>query len=107
LEDIFTTLGGPVNVNTASKEVLMAIPGVNETIADQIIQNRNEAPFIDVGETINAGANPQAIRQYCDVHSRTFEVQVIAEVGGTRRTFYAIVGRAGPKNFQILSFYWK
>ena len=106
LEDIFTTMGGPVNVNTASREVLLAIPGINETIADQIIQNRSEAPFINVGETINAGA-PPAIGQYCGVNSRTFAVQVNAEVGGTRRTFYAVVGRAGPKNFQVLSFYWK
>lgn len=107
LEEVFTTLGGPVNVNTAKREVLLAIPGINETIADQIIQNRNEAPFIDIGETINAGANPQALRQYCGVQSRTFEVKVDAETGGTRRTFYAIIGRAGPKNFQVLSFYWK
>ena len=106
MEDVFTTLGGPVNVNTAPREVLLAIPGINETIADQIIQSRSEAPFINVGETINAGA-PPAISQYCGVNSRTFEVQVDAEVGGTRRTFYAIVGRAGPKKFEVLSFYWK
>ena len=106
LEDVFTTLGGLVNVNTASREVLLAIPGINETIADQIIQNRGEAPFVNVGETINAGA-PPSISQYCGVNSRTFEVRVDAEVGGTRKTFYAIVGRAGPKNFQVLGFYWK
>ena len=107
LEDVFTMMGGPVNVNTASREVLLAIPGINETIADQIIQSRSEAPFINAVETINAGA-PSAISQYCGVNSRTFEVQVEAEVGGTRKTFYGIVGKAvGAKSFQVLSFYWK
>jgi type II secretory pathway component PulK len=96
-----------VNVNTAAKEVLMAIPGINETIADQIIQNRNEAPFENIGYVITSAGAPPSIAQYCDVHSRTFEVQVNAEVGGTRRTFYAIVGRVGPKTFQVLSFFWK
>lgn len=107
LGDIFTTLGGPVNVNTASREVLLAIPGINETIADQIIQSRNEAPFENIGYVITSAGAPPAIQQYCDVHSRTFEIQVDAEVGGTRKTFYAILGRTGPKKFEVLSFYWK
>ena len=45
--------------------------------------------------------------QYCDVRSRTFEVEVNAEVGGYKRTFYAVLGRNGPRDVQVLSFYWK
>lgn len=108
LEDIFTTMGGPVNINTASREVLLAIPGINETIADQIIQNRNEAPFEEIGYAITSAGAPPNISTYCGVKSLTFEVQVDAEAGGTRRTFYAIVARAAnPKKFEVLSFYWK
>ncbi len=107
LEDIFTTMGGSVNVNTATREVLLGIPGINETIADQIIQNRNEAPFENIGYVITSSGAPSNISQYCGVNSQTFEVQVSAEVGGTRRTFYAIVGRVPPRNLKVLSFYWR
>jgi len=47
------------------------------------------------------------IGQFCDVRSRTFQVQVDAEVGGYRRTFFAILGRNNPRDVQVLSFYWK
>jgi hypothetical protein len=47
------------------------------------------------------------IGQFCDVRSRTFQVQVDAEVGGYKRTFYAVLGRGSPRDVQILTFYWK
>jgi hypothetical protein len=53
---------------------------------------------------------PDIVRQlgqYCDVRSRTFQVQVDADVGGYKRTFYAILGRNSPRDVQVLSFYWK
>ena len=36
---------GPVNINTASKEVLMTLKGVGEVIADRIIEYRKIHPF--------------------------------------------------------------
>ncbi len=119
LVDILTPISfGVVNINTASATVLQAIPGIDQNIADQIIKQRSgpdgadgsddDTPFLNVGEVINAGVNPQAvqrIQQYCDVHSFTFEVQVEAEIGGTRRTFHSIIGRNSARDLQVLSFY--
>jgi type II secretory pathway component PulK len=121
LVEIFTPLSsGRINVNTASANVLQLIPGVDDNAAAEIIKLRSgpdgvdgtedDTPFRNVGELINAGLSRQAVQQfsrYCDVRSRTFEVQVNASVGGYQRTFYGIVGRNSPRDLPILSFYWK
>jgi general secretion pathway protein K len=121
LVDIFTPISsGRININTASATVLQTIPGVDQNTAEQIIKMRSgpdgadgtddDTPLINVGEIINAGVNRQAaqqISQYCDVRSRTFEVRVDAEIGGSKRTFYAIVGRNSPRDLPVLGFYWK
>jgi type II secretory pathway component PulK len=121
LADLFTTLStGKINVNTASATVLQMIPGVDENAAAQIIKQRagpdgvdgteDDTPFQNVGELINAGVSRQAIQQlsrYCDVRSRTFEVQIDASIYGSHRTFYAVLGRNNPRDIQLLSFYWK
>jgi hypothetical protein len=49
----------------------------------------------------------QQLAQYCDARSKTFQVQVDADVGGYKRTFYAVLGRNNQRDVQILSFYWK
>jgi type II secretory pathway component PulK len=121
LVDILTPIStGRVNINTASATVLQAIPGIDQNMAEQIIKLRSgpdgadgtedDTPFLNVGEVINAGVSRQAVQQiaqYCDVRSRTFEVRVDAEIGGTKRVFYAIIGRNSPRDLPVLSFYWK
>jgi hypothetical protein len=70
----------------------------------------DDLPFRNAGELINAIPSAQIVGQlqrYCDVRSRTFEVQVDAEVGGYKRQFIAILGRNSPRDVQVLSFYWK
>ena len=44
--------------------------------------------------------------QFCDVRSRTFRVDVTATVNSYTRYFTAILGRNGPRDVQLLSFYW-
>jgi type II secretory pathway component PulK len=120
LAEVFTPFSsGRINVNTASSTTLQVIPTVDENIAAQIIKMRSgpdgmdgtedDTPFINVGEALmNAGVNQQMIPQisrYCDVRSRTFEVQVT--VRGSHRTFFAVVGRNSARDLQMLSFYWK
>ncbi len=119
LVDIFTPFSsGRINVNTASATTLQAIPGIDQNSAAQIIRLRSgpdgvdgtedDTPFHNVGELAMA-VNPQLmpmLSRYCDVRSRTFDVEVDADIGGYKRTFHAILGRASARDVQVLSFYW-
>lgn len=121
LVDIFTPIStGKININTADRIGLQMIPGVDSSIADQIIRVRSgpdgadgtddDAPFANVGELATVipvvSLGPQMSR-YCTVRSGTFEVQVDAQVGGSKQTYYAILGRNNQRDIQILSFYPK
>ena len=121
LADIFTALStGRINVNTASATVLQMIPFVDANAAEEIVKLRagpdgvdgteDDTPFRNVGELINAGISRQAVQQlarYCDVRSRTFQVEVDVTIAGYQRTFYAVLGRSSPRDVQVLSFSWK
>jgi hypothetical protein len=48
-----------------------------------------------------------ALTQYGEFRSRTFQVEVVANVGGYPRTFCAVLGRNNPRDVQLLTFYWK
>ncbi len=124
LVDLFTPLSaGKVNINTASAEVLQLIPGVDARTAEAIVSARQgeddgsgqTGPFrsVDPGYLFNRVpglALPVArlIAQFGDVRSRTFEVQVEAQVGGYTRQFIGIIGCGmTPRDIQVLTFYWK
>ncbi len=122
LADLFTPLSdGKININTASAETLQLLPGVDALIAEAIVNGRAGTPdptapgmlgpYRGVQDVIRSPEVPRELpRQigpYCDVRSKTFQVQVDAEVGGYKRTFYAVLGRNNQRDVQILSFYWK
>ena len=124
LTDLFTPLSdGKININTASAEVLQLIPGVDPIIAEAIVSGRaGEAdlgapgmlgPYRSVQdlqrltELPRGGPMINTLNQFCDTRSRTFQVQVDADVGGYKRTFFAVLGRNSPRDVQVLSFYWK
>jgi len=117
MDEIFTPIStGRININTASATVLQTIPGVDAAIADQIIRVRsgpdgqNDTPFMNVSELATVVPNVGAaamFNRYCTVRSSTFEVQVDAQIGSSKQTFYAILGRNNQRDIQILSFYWK
>jgi len=123
LADLFTPISaGRININTASAEVLQMIRGVDGNLAEAIVAARGgeddgsgqTGPFRNLAPQYLwarvPGLNLEAAREIarvCDVRSRTFEVQVEAEVGGYKRQFIAIVGRNNPGDVQTLSFYWK
>ena len=117
LVDIFTPVStGRINVNTADANVLQMIPGVDATLAQNIIKVRNgpdgagDTPFTRVNQLAMAELNPQLISQLigiCDVHSSTFEVHVTARVGDSKREYIAVLFRNSSTDIQVLSFYWK
>ena len=99
---------------------LQMIPSVDENIASEIIRLRSgpdgadgtedDTPFHNAGELVNAGLSRQVVQQlsrFCDVRSKTFEVEVNAEIGTYKRQFFAILGRNSNRDVQVLSFYWK
>ena len=121
LVDLFTPLSsGQLNINTASPRVLQMLPFVDENVAAEIIRLRSgpdgvdgsddDTPFRNPGELVNAGLNNQVVGQitrYCTVRSRTFEVEVDAEINGYHRYFFAILGRNSPRDVPILTYHWK
>lgn len=119
LVDIFTPISvGKVNINTASSTVLGLI--VEENIASEIIRLRSgpdgadgtedDTPLHNPGELVNVGISRQVVQSLLrifDVRSRTFEVEVDAEINNYKRTFVAIIGRNNQRDVQVLNFYWK
>ena len=95
------------------------IPGIDAIIAEAIVGGRSGeddgsglmGPYRNVGQVSRMpNVPPEVVRllgQFCDVRSKTFQVEVVADVGGYKRTFYAILGRNSPRDVQVLSFYWK
>jgi general secretion pathway protein K len=121
LVDVLTPIStGRININTASATVLQMIPGIDEAIATQIIRVRagpdgadgtdDDTPFANVGELASVGlpqsASPQ-LNHYCTTRSSTFEVEVDAQIGSSKATYYAIIGRNNQRDIQILAFYPK
>lgn len=121
LKDVFTPVSnGRININTADTNVLQMIPGVDNTIAANIITQRagpdgadgteDDTPFRNLSQLATAGINAQVVNQlgrYCNVRSSTFEVHVTAKIGDYAREFTAILFRSSGTDIQILSFYWK
>jgi general secretion pathway protein K len=121
LTNLFTPLSdGKVNINTASAEVLQLIPGVDATVAEAIVSGRQGepdpmapgllGPYRNVGDVVRMPTVPRALvgqlQQFCDVRSKTFRADITVTVNSYTRYFTAILGRASPRDVQVLSFYW-
>jgi general secretion pathway protein K len=133
LQELFSPMGGKLNINTASAKTLALIPGIDEATAERIIQQRagpdgqdgteDDAPFMNPGEIMSGiggmGGNVQSgpttgvqaagISQYVDVRSYVFEVHIDAQINGYARSFVGIVSRNGPSGNQLkcVRFYWE
>jgi len=85
-----TTLPGLVNVNTASKEVLMCLPGLEEEDVDALLTYRETNAD---SESLNAiawvtevldQAKATGIGQYITVHSNQYSADILALAGNGR-----------------------
>ncbi len=119
LTNLFTPLSdGKININTASAQVLQLLPGIDALMAEAIVGGRSGeddgsgllGPYRSVGQVQRVPQLPLPViaqlGQYCDVRSKTFRVDVTATVNNYSRYFTAILGRNGPRDVQVLSFYW-
>jgi type II secretory pathway component PulK len=120
LVDLFTPLSdGKININTASSEVFQLL-GLDAMVAQAIVDGRGGeddgsgllGPYKNLAELpikvpVLPRALPPQIQQFCDVRSKTFEVQVEAQIANYKREFRATLGRNSPRDVQVLNFYWK
>jgi general secretion pathway protein K len=120
LTNLFTTISaGRMNINTASAEALQLIPGVDAMCAEQIVAGRSgeddgsglTGPYASIDQLRRIPCVTlemiRVMQQFCDVRSRTFEVEIEAHVGGSSRKFYATIVRNNPRDLQVVNFYWK
>jgi general secretion pathway protein K len=124
LIDIFTVTPGVsprVNVNTASAAVLRLLPGIDDHLAQGIVELRSgldrvdgtedDTPFHSPGELINVGGilplDVSTLQRICGVQSRYFEVEVDVEVDQYTRRFSALLDARSPRNITIVRANWK
>jgi len=95
-------LQGKVNVNTASRAVLRALPGSSEEIAEAIIARREEQPFVSRSEVaellLTQAGGPDTLLQMIDhvtTKSSSFIIESMgwSDAGHTFRTVRALVRR--------------
>jgi general secretion pathway protein K len=122
LRNIFTTTSARViNLNTTSALVLQAVLSVDEATAQAILARRagldgadgteDDVPFRSPGELGGIpGINPNAVQamgRLFSVRSATFEVEVIVDIGGQKRTMAALLYRANARDVRTLYTHWK
>ncbi|MBI5096438.1 MAG: general secretion pathway protein GspK, partial [Nitrospirae bacterium] len=100
---------GWINVNTASKQILMSLSDdMNGDIADEIMAFRTENPFqtkVDVKNNISISENVYTdISKFIEVKSNYFSITSAGEVNQNRKTINAVVRRQGEK---VNILYWR
>jgi general secretion pathway protein K len=113
IEPLLTTYGdGRVNVNAAGRDVLLTLPGMDESKADAIIQER-EGMVDDKGNKVDAyfksvtdlfgrvpGLDP-SMQPYITTDSSVYRVTSVGTCQGVARTIGCIVKAAG-KDFIVV-----
>ena len=104
---------GLVNVNTAPVEVLSVIPGLNQSTAEQIVnQRQSNGPFNDVGQVLSLpGLRAQNFAKFADsltVLSRVFRIVSSGRITGgglSSRTIYCVADATDGQPAKIR--YWR
>ncbi len=103
------TLRGLINVNTASKDVLLTLPSLSAESAETIVARRTSAKgaYTSVGQLLGDPLTEEefkAVAERCTVRSNVFEVHCRGvTAGGIRHEIVAVIDRgADPKTV----LYW-
>lgn len=107
---------GRININTAQREVLELIPGMDTPTLENILTLRSsisgpagDGVFSSIAQLQPAVSNPQLLQmlnRYCTTRGDTYEVTVTATVGNSSRKFVAVIYRNGF-NTQVVDFHPK
>lgn len=99
----------PVNINTAPRELLMALDEqMTESLADRIIEQRKTQPFRDPAELAQVPGMQQiatALLTRITTKGTVFRIHSEGVVHGTTRTIEAVVRMSGGSTPSIL--YWR
>jgi general secretion pathway protein K len=108
---VFTDRGGapfsPVNINTASKEVLSALDeGIDDRMAERILEERRLKPFKSPGELSRVPGGEiisQRLAGKVSVKGSLFRIISVARVKETARTVEVVL-RASASTPELLSW---
>ncbi len=104
-------LTGRVNVNTAARDVLEAIPGFSPSVADVIVERRaSSEAFASLGELLTTGTlTDEQFQEAADYLTVRSNVMTIRSTGttplGASRTIVAVVDRGGDS--PSILYWWQ
>lgn len=94
-----STVAAPININTAPKELLMALDErIGESLAEQIIDYRKSTPFkdkSDLGKVPGMNLISTGLQTRITAKSSVFRIKGQAQVNGTTRVVEMVVSFAG------------
>ena len=88
----------PVNVNTASKEVLAAVAHIDQASAERLVQIRQRGPFKSIQLFLTQASIPSGFAPNIDVRSSYFEVRGSLRLADHVLTERSLVQRDGRGN---------
>lgn len=92
----------PINVNTASREVLQAVLGVGRSALAEKIYRRCEAHPVTALNQVMDAKTLSTLRPYLATRSQYFSLAVQAARNGQQETIYALVRRDNQGEIEIL-----
>jgi general secretion pathway protein K len=110
IKDLLTVYGnGRLDVNAASKRSLMTLPGVDDLIADAIVQERQgwvdeegeqqDMPFENVNDFFSRipEINRSEVQKYVATGSTIYRITSVGSVGGVERRIWCIANHSGKE----------
>lgn len=108
LRKFVTIAGGVVNINTAPREVLMALhDDVTGAMADDVLTARAELPFknkVEIKNLAGFDALYPEISNLIDVRAAAFSLEASITFNNTRRMAHAIFTNRTAENAELLYF---